>query len=102
MTNEYTFVSIFRDNNKTKVWGSERKSNKYQFSYNWFIESAGLSRMQIERKQEGKEGRVKRREEENSLSAHSNTLRGIPLFPVPIASRASLLAPSSHKNSLTQ
>jgi len=32
--------------------------------------------MQIERKQEEKEGRVKRREEENSPSAHSNMLRG--------------------------
>lgn len=76
MTNEYTFVSIFRDSNKTKVWRSERKSDNYQFRYNWFIESAGLSRMQIERKQEEKEGRVKRREEENSPSAHSNMLRG--------------------------
>ena len=92
MTNEYTFVSIFRDNNKIKVLGSERKSDNYRSRYNWFIESAGLSGMQIERKQERKEGwkggkkktvplPIQTRSGDPSLPS-TNGIQGQPLSPI--------------------
>ena len=100
MTNEYTFVSIFRDNNKIKVLGSERKSDNYRSRYNWFIESAGLSGMQIERKRERKEGW--KGGKKKTVPLPIQTRSGDPSLPALMASRASLLAPSSHKNSLIQ